>query len=116
MKACLDPNVPVLSPSLEIRFLTGLALSATVLVLATGDGADISSEMIESSVPMTVEVMAPSFLDWVATKLLESEVLDTEGLDAVVDQIPLLGSSFVEFLESFGHILLNIIKAIGFFA
>jgi len=51
MKACLDPNVPVISPSLETRFLTGVALSSAVgYLLSSGDFADFFAdvELIEN--------------------------------------------------------------------
>lgn len=38
MKACLDPNIPVLSPALETRVLTGFALAAIVgYFISTGN-------------------------------------------------------------------------------
>lgn len=37
MDACLDPNVPIVSPSIEKRFLTGAAL-ATVVAAIAGSG------------------------------------------------------------------------------
>lgn len=52
MKACLDPSVPVLSPALETRLLTGFALAATVgYFIATGDIQDglSSTEVLENA-------------------------------------------------------------------
>lgn len=41
MKACLDPNIPVLSPALEIRVLTGFALAAIAgYLVSTGNAPE----------------------------------------------------------------------------
>jgi len=51
MKACLDPNVAVLSPSLETRVLTGLALAASVgYFVSTGEFSEVTgSELLEGA-------------------------------------------------------------------
>ncbi len=51
MKACLDPDIPVLSPALETRVLTGFALAAAVgYFIATGDMQEeiVSTEIYEN--------------------------------------------------------------------
>jgi hypothetical protein len=41
MKACLDPTIPVLSPALEIRVLTGFALAAIAgYLISTGNSPE----------------------------------------------------------------------------
>jgi hypothetical protein len=46
MEACLDPNVALLSPSLERRFLTGFSL-LTAVSLALSVGADPTDIVVE---------------------------------------------------------------------
>lgn len=51
MKACLDPNIAVNSPSMERRILTGVAFAASVgYLLGVGDLSEIDgvSDMVES--------------------------------------------------------------------
>ena len=44
MEACLDPHVPIISPSIEIRFLTGAALAAAVTLVGASVGSPSSLE------------------------------------------------------------------------
>ena len=49
MKACLDPKVAVLSPALESRVLTGLALASVAsVVIGSVTGGDISPDMLST--------------------------------------------------------------------
>ena len=45
MEACLDPTIAKLSPSLERRFLTGIAIAAVATVFLSGldTGADVDT-------------------------------------------------------------------------
>jgi len=46
MKACLDPRVPVLSPALEGRVLTGLALASVSAVFLSM--AEVPTDMVST--------------------------------------------------------------------
>jgi hypothetical protein len=49
MKACLDPNVALVSPSIERRVFTGLALLAAVGLAASGDGSMFPTDIAVDS-------------------------------------------------------------------
>ena len=110
MKACLDPEVSVLSPSLETRFLIGIALSAaTGNFLSIDDTVDVSPMLVEGAVvdslPIT-ESMTKDFLDQLVTFMKDIELIDAD-VDIV---IPFLDSLS---LEAIGQVFLEVIKAAG---
>jgi hypothetical protein len=114
MKACLDPSIPVISPSLEVRLLTGLALSVALvnLIPTAEDVTDISPELLgiaastsESSLP----VAAP-FVSGLGEKL--SSFFEKIGLEDIGDiglNLPFVDS--IEGLDSFVQILLDLLRA-----
>jgi len=77
MKACLDPEVSVLSPSLEKKLLTGVALGATVgYFLSTGDLINID------------ELSTMANLDGVElAELIDQEATDSTLINTIVDGI-----------------------------
>lgn len=71
MKACLDPNVAVASPSLEKKILTGVALAAAVgYFVSTGDFADPSDvgDMVDG---ISSATEAGSAVDDIGATLIE---------------------------------------------
>lgn len=94
MKACLDPNVAVISPSLETRFLTGVALSAAVgYVLSTGDYVDISPELMEGideSLPVSEGVLQ-NLLGGFASMLPGLQKIEEGGAGALTETEGFLG-------------------------
>jgi len=116
MKACLDPNIAVMSPSLETRFLTGVALSTMIgYFLSTGALVDIMdpteiTENIDESMPLT-ETAFQSLLGGLASLLqglkeiesdgaiIENESFVSTSLDAIV---PVLKQGIVSLLEALG--------------
>jgi len=114
MKACLDPNVAVISPSLETRFLTGVALSATVgYFLTTGDFADISPELIEGideSLPASEGLLQNVGVGFASLarglKVIEEEGAQTfverEGIISTEVILTAIKDGVVAFLEALG--------------
>ena len=97
MKACLDPSIPVLSPALETRVLTGFALVATVgYFIATGDIQDegFSLELFEG----TDDVIGT---DAIVDKIITGAAALVGGLKAVeADKETLEGAAEIEELTS----------------
>jgi hypothetical protein len=97
MKACLDPSIPVLSPALETRVLTGFALVATVgYFMATGDIQDdgFSVELLEG----TDDAVAT---DTIVDGILAGAAALFGGLKAVeADKETLEGAAEIEELTS----------------
>jgi len=78
MQACLDPKVSVLSPSLEKKVLTGLALGATMgYFLSTGDIINIDDLSNVADFADSTEF----------AELIDEEVTDTSFINTVVDGI-----------------------------
>lgn len=115
MKACLDPNVPVISPSLEVRLLTGLALSVALInVLPTDDLTDASPELVGfvESLPITAPIM-PKVADTI------SSVMEKVGFDDASElglRLPFMDGFAFEGLDSVVNVVLDIIRAIGLIA
>ncbi len=109
MKACLDPNVAVLSPSLESRFLVGVALSTTLGLLSAPSErtiymTEVSPDLVE--VMPSVENAAPSLLDYIASVVSGDEVDFILGSDII--------PAIFGFVESFIQAFLNFIGFIDF--
>ena len=78
MQACLDPNVSVMSPSLEKKVMTGLALGATVgYFLSTGDLIDLNDIGSVSDIADNFDLI----------ELIDEEAGDASIISSVVDGI-----------------------------
>ncbi len=126
MKACLDPSIPVISPSLEVRLLTGLALSVALFnfIPTAEDVTDLSPELLgiaattsESSLPASIP-----FISGLGEKV--SSFFEKVGLEDIgdVSNLPLVDSvegvdSFfsVEGLNAFVQMLLDLLRTFGGF-
>lgn len=86
MKACLDPSIPLLSPSLENRALTGLALTAVVgYFLSTGGLEGLgTSEIIDGALenPIVDSVLAGASAAFGAANMIEdsTDAIEVEEL------------------------------------
>lgn len=86
MKACLDPNVPLLSPSLENRVLTGLALTAAVGYFVSSGGLEgaTSSEVFDGAMadPIIDSVLAGAAAIFGGANMAEeaTDAAEVEGL------------------------------------
>ena len=95
MKACLDPNVAVNSPSMEKRILTGVALAATFgYLLSTGDMGDVDgmtgmSDLIDG----TTEDGTASFIEALMESIFGGAAFSSVVAKEVVDE-DLMGSGF----------------------
>lgn len=135
MKACLDPTVPVISPSLEIRFITGLVFTAVLSsVVPTVDVADMSPALadgIGESMPVA-EGIIRNILKQALGLLQDSgfDVVDGETVTSLTDQLPFLDSSVTdlaadlaekipyldgvtELIEPAAQVILRVLEAIG---
>jgi ubiquinol oxidase len=113
MKACLDPEVAVISPSLETRFLTGVALSAAVgYFLTTGDFTEISPEIAEGlddSIPAV-----DSLFGGVASMLQGLKVVEEEGAEALIEEESLFAVFSPELVAaSVRQFFIAVLKALG---
>lgn len=78
MQACLDPNVSVMSPSLEKKLMTGLALGATVgYFFSTGDLIDLNDIGSVSDITDNINLI----------ELIDEEAGDASVINSVVDGI-----------------------------
>ena len=108
MKACLDPSIPLLSPSLENRFLTGLALTATVGYFVSSGGLEGigSSEFVDGAMvdPIVDSVLAGAAAVFGGSNMMEeaTDMAEVEGLA----QAGALGF----FLEGLRSILLSVFR------
>eukprot|EP00551_Chaetoceros_affinis_P007779 CAMPEP_0203670360 /NCGR_PEP_ID=MMETSP0090-20130426/6448_1 /ASSEMBLY_ACC=CAM_ASM_001088 /TAXON_ID=426623 /ORGANISM="Chaetoceros affinis, Strain CCMP159" /LENGTH=547 /DNA_ID=CAMNT_0050535193 /DNA_START=83 /DNA_END=1726 /DNA_ORIENTATION=+ len=118
MKACLDPNVAVISPSLETRFLTGVALTSAVgYLLTTGDLVDFSPELMEG-----IDEVLPSSEGWLenlvggfAYMLQGPKMVEGEGAETVAEGAAGLFEAFDSelILTGLSELVLTLLKAIG---
>lgn len=116
MKACLDPSIPVISPSLEVRLLTGLALSVALVnfIPVAEDVTDLSPELLgiaASTSESTLPVAIP-FISGLGEKV--SSFFEKVGLEDIGD----IGSKLpfsVEGVDSFVQILLDLLRTFGGF-
>ena len=99
MKACLDPNVPVVSPSIERRFLSAAALitSAAWAVIGGGTPSDVGvdSATIEGtkSALDSIEAVTTSLAAVAGQVLGNAASPDTiEGVEGTVDSAELLAT------------------------
>jgi len=123
MKACLDPQVAVLSPSLEIRALTGLALAASVgYYIATGDlsPADVTSDIIDG---VDDTILGDSFVEAIIGAIaafiqgiqsFNEGAGDLEQEVEVAEEVAAAGGIAVLF-ENFRQALAEILKLLRFF-
>ncbi len=82
MKACLDPSVAIVSPSLETRLLTGVALSAALGYYQSATVSEMSPELmqgLEESLPVAENVV-PSLLDMITSLIAGDEFFLSEDL------------------------------------
>ena len=78
MQACLDPDVSVMSPSLEKKVMTGLALGATVgYFLSTGDLIDVNDIGSVSDIADNIDLI----------ELIDEESGDISLINSAVDGI-----------------------------
>ena len=114
MKACLDPNVAVISPSLETRFLTGVALSAAVgYFLSTGEFVDVSPELVEGideSLPATESVLQ-DVLGGFASVLQGLKVIEDEGVETFIEGESSLDAEII--LQIVKKTMISILEALG---
>jgi hypothetical protein len=76
MEACLDPDMAVVSPSIEMRFLTGAALAAVVTLLGTSVGSPSGFEDLPGN--DIVEGLAASGAA-ITSRILEVRTLTDAG-------------------------------------
>lgn len=103
MKACLDPNVAIVSPSLETRFLTGVALSAAVgLFQTTTDISDVSPGLVQGleSYPV-VESVAPSIFETISSLIAGEETDIVLSADLLPSLLGLVEQGIISFLDAF---------------
>jgi hypothetical protein len=124
MKACLDPSVPVLSPALETRLLTGFALAATVgYFIATGDIQDglSSTEVLENADDAIISDTV-GFVDSIlggATALfgglnaIQGEAETAAETATEIEELASTGSLFVPLSNSVKEGLLIFFEALG---
>lgn len=117
MKACLDPKVAVISPSLERRFLTGVALSAVVgYFLTTGDFVEIYPELgegFDESLPLTEKVL-PGIFGGTASLLEGLKVVEQEGVESFIEEEALANFASFNFIwTGIKQALVYLLEAIG---
>ena len=103
MKACLDPNVAILSPSLETRFLTCVAFSAAVGLFQTAtDVSDVSPGLVQGleSLPV-VESVAPSIFETISSMITGEEIDFTISTDSLPALLGLIEQGIISFLDAF---------------
>lgn len=119
MKACLDPNVAVQSPSLERKVLIGLAMAVAVTYAINGDlgGINEVSDLVDSAAGDA----ATGFVDG---SIVEAAIAGAAGFakqfmqDEEEGNIIELAGDFVEasgiagFLDGIGKVLLDILTVL----
>lgn len=110
MKACLDPSVPLLSPSLENRFLTGLALTATVGYFVSSGGLEgvSSSEVVDGAM---IDPLVDSVLAGAAAMIGGASVAE-EATDAAEFEGLVQSGALGYILDGFKSIFLALIRLI----
>jgi hypothetical protein len=119
MKACLDPNVAVQSPSLERNVLIGLAMAVAVTYAINGDlgGINEVSDLVDSAAGDA----ATGFVDG---SIVEAAIAGAAGFakqfmqDEEEGNIVELAGDFVEasgiagFLDGLGKVLLDVLTVL----
>jgi len=116
MKACLDPNIPVLSPALETRVLTGFALAAIVgYVISTGispEGLN-PSEIIEGLDDTVVsDTILDGILGGAAALFGGSKLTQNEVETAVEIENELAGVSMAAIINYLRQALISFFEAL----
>lgn len=125
MKACLDPTIPVLSPALETRILTGFALAASVgYFISTGEIPDdlgsTATELLEGADDtMITDTIVDGILGGVAGLFGGLGALQGEAETAVeaaseIEELASSGNLFVPLLNNLRQGLLFILEALRF--